>query len=208
MIKQLDLRLDNGEAALTTLLVEGKLRVGQKLRFRELDPEDVKVRFSAAQILAKGERVLRGVKVHLYKLEVIELHRKLRGVTLVDASGNWLDGRLQGTIRIRREEKATAKKVDPNAGDFGLGVVIKARMNVTDPARVSQLRLSLQGFLPQALKQHPRHKVVVKGPKSAELTVTRESVQGLPTTLLPQLVSKFPKALEATQAIEAKHPEI
>ncbi len=206
LVKRLDTTLGNGEAGVTTLLLEGKLRPGARYRFRDIDPEDAVVRDSAAQLLGNGEAVVRGVKVHLHKLEVLELHRKLRGVTLLDASGNWLDGLLQGTIRIRREEKATAKTIDPKAGDFGLGVVIKAPMNVTDPRRVRQMRVSLHGFLPTSLKASPRQRFVSKGPRAAELTVTRESVTGLPTTLLPQLERRFPKALAATPTIEAKNP--
>jgi hypothetical protein len=208
VLKQMPMSLRTAETAVSTLLVEGKLQPGATFRFLELDPEDVKVRPSAVRLLASGQRVLRGVKVRVHKLEMLELHRKLSGVTLVDASGNWLDGRLQGTIRIRREEKATAKKVNPKAGDFGLGVVIQARLNVKQPRRVRKLRLRLQGFLPAALSKSPRQKLVRQGPRQAQLTVTRESLAHQTGARLPVPAKRFPEALEATSSIESKHPEI
>ncbi|MDY0000640.1 MAG: transglutaminase-like domain-containing protein [Polyangia bacterium] len=208
VLPELRTALGNSEMAVTTLLLEGKLTPGARYRYLELDPEDVEERESAAQLLGQAERVVQGVKTRLYKMEVMELHRKLRGETVMDSSGNWLDGSVQGTIRIRREEKATARRMDPTAGDFGLGAVIRAPMNVAEPGKVRQLRLGLTGYLPPGLEGSSRHKLTKLGPKEAELTITREPLGGLPTTLLPQLEERFPKELAATEQIESRHPEI
>ncbi|MFH2007568.1 MAG: transglutaminase-like domain-containing protein [bacterium] len=208
LLKTIASNLTNGEAAYSTLLLEGKLRPGSRHRYQEFDPEDLKDRDTAAQLLATETRQLRGVRVKLHKLEMLELHRRLRGVTVVDDEANWLDGTLQGTIRIRREEKATAKRIDPKAGDFGLGVVIPAKMAVQIPSKVSQLRLQLSGFLPTSLSETKRHQLVKKSARLAELTITRESVAKLPTLTLPVTNKQFAKQLESTHNIEAKHAEL
>lgn len=205
-----DLRssLSTGEMAVTTLLLEGRLSPGSRLRYVELDPEDVVERESAMQILASGERVLQGVRTGLTKQEALDMHRKLHGVSLVDPSGHLLDGTLQGSIRIRREEMATAKRIDAKAGDFGLGAVIRAPLGVKDPGKVSQLRLRLEGYLPESLKESPRHLLRRLGSGAAELTITRESLLDLPATPLPQPGGRFEKELAATDQIESGHPEI
>lgn len=208
IIKIVKSNLGNGEPAVSALLVDGKLKPGSRYRYVEFDPEDAQDRDSAAQLLNTQTRSLRGVKVKLHKLEMLEMHRRLRGVTVVDAEANWLDGLLQGTIRIRREEKAMAKRVDPNAGDFGLGVVIKAKMNVKKPGKVSQLKLQMDGFLPTALTETKRHKLVKKGAKQAILTITRESLANLPTMTLPVTNKTYAKELKATHNIESRHKEI
>jgi len=208
ILKTVESNLGNGEPAVSTLLVDGKLKPGARYRYVEFDPEDVQDRDSAAQLLNTQTRSLRGVKVKLHKLEMLEMHRRLRGVTVVDDEANWLDGLLQGTIRIRREEKAMAKRVDPNAGDFGLGVVIKAKMNVKKPGNVSQLRLQMDGFLPTALTETKRHKLEKKSAKQAILTITRESLANLPTMTLPVTDKTYAKDLKATHNIESGHPDI
>ncbi len=208
IIKTIKSNLANGEPAVSALLIEGKLKPGARYRYVEFDPEDVQDRDSAIQLLNTATRSLRGVKVKLHKLEMLEMHRRMSGVTVVDAEANWLDGLLQGTIRIRREEKTLAKRVDPNAGDFGLGVVIKAKMNVKKPGKVSQVKLQMDGFLPTALTESGRHKLVKKGAKSAILTITRESLATPPTMTLPVTNKAYAKHLKATHNIEAKHAEI
>lgn len=208
ILKTVRSNLGNGEPAVSALLIDGKLKPGARYRFIEFDPEDAQDRDSAVQLLNTQTRSLRGVKVKLHKLEMLEMHRRLRGVTVVDAEANWLDGLLQGTIRIRREEKAMAKRVDPNAGDFGLGVVIKAKMNVKKPGLVTMLKLQMDGFLPTALTETKRHKLEKKGAKRAILTITRESVANLPTMTLPVTNKLYAKALKATHNIEAKHADI
>jgi len=208
ILKTIRSNLGNGEPAVSTLLIDGKLKPGARYRYVEFDPEDVKGQDSAAQLLNTQTRSLRGVKVRLHKLEMLEMHRRLRGVTVVDAEANWLDGLLQGTIRIRREEKTLAKRVDPKAGDFGLGVVIKAKMNVKKPGLVSQLQLQMDGFLPTALTETKRHKLQKKGPKRAILTITRESLANPPTMTLPVTNKKYVEQLKATHSIEAGHKEI
>jgi hypothetical protein len=208
VLKTVRANLGNGETALSALLMDGKLKPGARYRYVEFDPEDVRDRDSAAQLMNTATRSLRGVKVRMHKLEMLEMHRRLRGVTVVDAEANWLDGLLQGTIRIRREEKAMAKRVDPNAGDFGLGVVIQAKMKVKKPSQVSQLRLQLDGFLPTALTETKRHKLVKKGPRAAILTITRESLADATSMALPVTNPKYAQELKATHNIESGHAEI
>ncbi len=208
ILKTLKSNLATGETAVSTLLIDGKLKPGARYRYVEFDPEDGTERDSAVQLLNTATRSLRGVKVRLHKLEMMEVHRRLRGVTVVDAEANWLDGLLQGTIRIRREEKAMAKRVDPNAGDFGLGVVIKAKSKIKKPAKVSVLKLQMNGFLPTSLTETKRHKLEKKGGQQAVLTITRESVANLPTMTLPVTNKKYAAELKSTHNIETKHKDI
>ncbi len=208
LLKEVRSNLSNGEIAVSVLLVDGKLRPGGRYRYVDFDPEEARDTDSAAQLLGSATRSLRGVKVRLYKMEMMEMRRRLRGVTVLDAEANWLDGLLQGTIRIRREEKAVAKRVDPRAGDFGLGVVIRAKMKVSVPRKVSRLELRMSGFLPAAISESSRQKLQKEGPRRAVLTITRESLADLPTMSLPVTNRSYAKELEATHNIEAAHKEI
>jgi Transglutaminase-like superfamily len=208
VLKTLKSNLGNGESAFSALLIDGKVKPGARYRYVEFDPEDATERDSAIQLLNTATRPLRGVKVKLHKLEMMEMHRRLRGVTVVDAEANWLDGLLQGTIRIRRAEKAVAKRVDPNAGDFGLGVVIKAASTIKKPSKVSELKLQMDGFLPASLTETKRHKLAKKGTKKAILTITRESVANLPTMTLPVTNKKYAAELKSTHNIESKHKDL
>jgi hypothetical protein len=208
VLTRLDSPLTRSEAAFHAALLAGRIPAGKAFRYAELDPEAGEVREGAIQLLGLATRTVRSAPVKLHKLEVLEITRRVTGEMVVDDDAQWLDGTLQGTIRIRREERATARKVDARAGDLGLGVVIRAPLDARDPGKVKRLRVKLKGFLPQGLKESPRQQLVARGAGEAELTVTREDLGGLPALTLPIKDLTLTKDLEATHQIESGHREI
>jgi hypothetical protein len=207
-IKALRTRITNGERAYAAAIAGGKLPVGKKVRYLGFDEDELVDQEHGLVVLASVERQLRGVTMKLTKLENLSAKDKVRGVGVHDAMGNLLEGSFQGAMRIRREEKETAKTLDEKATDFGLGLVIRAPMKLDAPGRVSRMVVRLHGVLPESLREHPRHRLSSESPGTTDLTVTRETLEGLRPLPLPVKDPALAEHLASTHLIEASHPRI
>ena len=208
-IESLRTRLTNGWRAYVTQLAAGSLAVGSRYRYRVFDDSSLTDADRALQVLATGTRRLRGVTVPLYELEHLGLPAGTRREILRDDRGRLLDAPTPGGLRLRREEKATARRVDPPPVDYGLGLVIPAEIEEIDtPDRVRRMQVQLRGPLPKNLADHPRHTVRPGGRDVAELTVTRESLRGLPAVRLPITEAKLRPYLRQEPGLEVEHPRI
>jgi len=174
------LDLSSSELAFLTRLTQGKVALGSGARYVDFDPDRGKAYEAASILLGSARRTIRGVPVRLYKVQTLDLDRGLDSVSLLDGDGAKLDGRIQSTIRVRREERAVALAPAAAHTDFGLGVVVRAPMPGVDPRLVTRLRLRLVGYLPTSLHAPPRQRLRRLGRRRGELTVERQSLSGLP----------------------------
>ncbi len=209
VLKRVRTSLTTGERAYLAALTAGMLPPGTKARFLSFDDDELKDADNGVQVLAVGTRQLRGVSVRIYKVETLSLKDKARGVALYDAHGDLLEGTFQGNMRIKREEKATAKRMDAEAVDFGIGLVIPARMeDVKNPAKVKRMRVELRGYLPDVVGTSPRQTLKRTGRDVSVLTVTRERLAGLHPLALPVRDPRLAEELKATHQVESDDPTI